>query len=94
MNPIIKKISEYLFNKWKNEKISEGYHIPELCPEYEKDSENEKVIESADLIHCHKCLTNLVEFENLDDYVKEEYIKKAGELFDDFKKAGLLISIK
>ncbi|HOJ63138.1 MAG TPA: hypothetical protein PLE45_01845 [Spirochaetota bacterium] len=89
---IIKKIAEYLFNKWKEEKIQEGYHLPKLCPVYEKKDENEQSIQD-DIIHCNKCLIDLVSFEDLDNYLKEEYLNKAEDLYNDFSKIGLKISI-
>lgn len=85
---ILRKIAEYLFNEWKEEKLKEGYHLPELCPSYEK-SEEERVEDH--IIHCNKCLINLCSFNNLDDHIRKDYLSKAEKLYNDFSKIGLNI---
>ncbi len=48
---IVKKIAEYLFNEWKQQKLDEGYHLPKCCPYYDKGNTDEDLVED-DIIHC------------------------------------------
>ena len=52
MDELVLKLALFFFEKWKKEKIDEGYHQPELCPKFEKNYEKEDDIKNGDLIHC------------------------------------------
>ena len=94
MDKIIIKIAEYFFNKWKKEKLVDGYHLPDLCPKFEKNYEKEDDIKNADLIHCNKCNSDLTDFDKISNYLMDKYINEAKQLFDDFEKIGLTIDLK
>ncbi len=84
------KLAQVLHKNWKQEKEIEGYHIPRLCPVYESKEDDE---EQSDLIHCNKCLSNLCEYNNLPDFKKKEYLKKAENLIKMYEENGLIIKL-
>lgn len=86
---VIKKLAEIIFDLWKESRIEEGYHLPEKCPKFEKNSDNEEILKNADLIHCSKCDFNLSDFNFLDNYKKEEYFNKAEKLYSKIIESGL-----
>ena len=56
---ILERLGKVFYQLWKEEKHAQGYHLPELCPNYEKPEDKEDVNTNDDLIHCNKCLSNL-----------------------------------
>ena len=85
-NKIIEKLAQCLHSIWKEEKESEGYHQPGVCPNFEKAEDEEERVINEDLIHCNKCLTSLVEFKLLSDYQKNSYRNTAEKLYEELKK--------
>ncbi len=86
MDELVLKLALFFFEKWKKEKIDEGYHQPELCPKFEKNYEKEDDIKNGDLIHCSKCLSELDDFNNVSPHVKERYSNLAKEVIDYLSK--------
>lgn len=87
---IIKKIALILHKIWKQEKETEGFHFPRLCPTYESKENDD---EESDLIHCNKCLSNLCDYNDLPEYKKNEYLKKAENLIKLYEENGLKIKL-
>ena len=83
-NYFVKKIAMILHEFWKDEKLADGFHLPEKCPIFEKNSDNQDVLNSSDIIHCNKCDFQLKEFCELENYVRENYLQKAKIYFDKF----------
>ena len=77
------QLARILFDFWKNTKIKEGYHLPSKCPIYERNSDNADIQENADIIHCGHCNAQLCEFDELDDYVRQEYLELAKKYIAD-----------
>ena len=90
-NNIIDKLASIFHSIWKDEKEDEGYHLPDLCPNFEDIEDEEGIHINKDLIHCNKCLSNLVEYESLSEYQKEIYKTKAEKLYKNLKIKGLEI---
>jgi len=65
--------------------------LPSLCPNYESKKEDD---ENIDLIHCNKCLSSLINFEELLDFQKNEYFEKANNFYINLEKYGLKLSKK
>lgn len=87
---IILKTAKALHEVWKEEKLEDDYHLPRLCPTYEKKDENEESLIESDLIHCNKCLANLCEFEELNDFQKHSYLAKAEKIINYLKSSGVI----
>jgi hypothetical protein len=87
--PLVSRLSLYLYDTWVNEKKAEGYHLPEYCPDFDHDEES-KV--NDDLIHCHLCLADLAGFDQLAKNVRDDYLKKAETMIEDLKKYQIRIS--
>ena len=77
------QLARILFDFWKNTKIKEGYHLPSRCPIYERNSDNVDIQENADIIHCGHCNAQLCEFDDLDEYVRQEYLELAKKYIAD-----------
>ena len=71
------QLARILFDFWKQTKIKEGYHLPSRCPIYGRNSDNFDIQENADIIHCGHCNAQLCEFDELDGFVRQEYMEKA-----------------
>ncbi|HPO49260.1 MAG TPA: hypothetical protein PLO89_02950 [Spirochaetota bacterium] len=94
MEDISVTFAKFFFEKWKEEKIAEGYHLPDLCPKFEKNYEKEDDVKNADLIHCNKCNSDLTDFDKLGKYLKDKYLNEANKLLDYLDKTGLKIAKK
>ena len=88
-NTIIDKLANSLHDIWKEEKENQGFHVPKRCPNFEMNEEDEN--ESLDLIHCNKCMANLIDYDELSDYHKSQYKNKAQKYLEVFEKYGLKI---
>jgi len=86
---IISILASILRDLWIEERIKEGYHLPEKCPVYEKSGDNEDILKTSDLIHCRKCDPNLRDLGEIDNFTKEEYLKRAEIFYEKMLKEGI-----
>jgi len=91
---IINAVSKTIYLIWKEEKEKEGYHLPVLCPNYERIEEGEEVNINDDLIHCNKCLAGLVEYDELNNFQKKRYIEKAEDFIRKLKNNNINLIIE
>lgn len=91
MEDIINKLAEFLHSQWKKEMESEGYHLPEKCPNFEDDFDEEKETADKFLVHCRKCNMHMCSYETLEDFQKEKFLKQARDLYTDIQQFGLKI---
>jgi len=94
MDEVVFKLGKFLFEKWKKEKLLEGYHLPDLCPKFEKNYEKEDDVKNADLIHCNKCLSDLDEFDKISKHLKDKYLNEANDIVNYLDNSGLTIMKK
>jgi hypothetical protein len=88
---ILNGLAMTLHDIWKEEKKEEGYHLPSLCPNYEKIEENEEANINDDLIHCNKCLSSLIDYDSLNDFQKKRYLDKAENFIKKLESNGLFL---
>ena len=92
-NQVILKLAEYLHNNFKSEKEKEGFHVPQKCPNFERQYEEDHETMDADFIHCNKCNINMCDFINLENFEKDKYIAGAQKMYDAFMKLGIKMEV-
>jgi hypothetical protein len=91
---IINILAEIFYINWKEEKKLQGYHVPALCPNYEKNEDDEEVKMNDDLIHCNKCLSNLDGYEKLSGFQKSKYEEIAKKFYSLLNEKNLDVILK
>lgn len=66
----IESLSEEVHNAWMTQKISQGYHSPSQCPIHDS-SDDQRGISGKFTRHCGKCHTDIYEYAELPENVKE-----------------------
>lgn len=91
MDDVIEKLAGFLHSNWKDEMENEGYHLPEQCPNFEDDYDEEKETADKYLIHCRKCNVHMCSFDKLEEYQKHKFHDRAQTMFAEIEKFGLKI---
>jgi hypothetical protein len=92
---IVEHLSKVLYHQWRDEKLSQGYHHPSKCPNFEEIEDQEETKISNDVVHCNKCLATLIDYDSLSEYQKNLYREKAESFYLTLKMYDLdLVEIK
>lgn len=91
---IEKRIAQILHDSWREKKLDMGFHLPEKCPSFEESYDDDGNLVDPKVIHCRKCLPDLVEYSKLTKFKQDEYKKEAQKLIDNFEKNGLIVTLR
>ncbi len=77
---------------WLKEQKAAGFHLPELCPNYEHGHDEAEDLEG--LIHCNRCNGSLLPYDKLDNYSRNKLDKKAEAILAELEKMGFGLTRK